>query len=97
MINKINGPDAVPKTRWTILKRFNYNKNNTEIPYFLTDNFIPIFHTQICVTIIIVPLRLVFEGSRFKRKFPGTWRKEKVVSIYKKEDTSLLKAIFIYG
>ena len=38
-----NNPNTDVKTRWTILKRFNYNKNNTEIPYFLTDNFIPIF------------------------------------------------------
>ena len=33
MINKINDTDAVPKFFWAILNCFDYNKNNTEMPF----------------------------------------------------------------
>ena len=46
---------------------------------------------QICGKTIIAPLRIIFEESLRRRKFPETWKKPNVVPVHKKEDRYLLK------
>ena len=46
---------------------------------------------QICKEVIIIPLKLIFEQSLKKGKFPEIWKAANVAPVYKKEDKCLVK------
>ena len=46
---------------------------------------------QICNEVITIPLKLIFDQSLKKRKFPEIWKVAYVVPVHKKEDKSLVK------
>ena len=46
---------------------------------------------QICNEVITIPLKLIFDQSLKKRKFPEIWKVAYVVPVHKKEGKSLVK------
>ena len=46
---------------------------------------------KICSQSLILPLKIIFEHSLKKSKFPEIWKKPNVVSVHKKEDKMLVK------
>ena len=46
---------------------------------------------KICSQLLISPLKLIFEQSLQKGKFPEIWKKPNVVPVHKKEDKMLVK------
>ena len=46
---------------------------------------------RICKEVITIPLKLRFDQSFKKRKFPEIWKAAKVVPVHKKEDKCLVK------
>ena len=50
---------------------------------------------QICNEVITIPLKLIFDQSLKKGKFPEIWKVENVDPAHKKEDKSLVKIIVL--
>ena len=46
---------------------------------------------KICSQSLILPLKIIFEHSLKKSKFPKIWKKANVVPVHKKEDKMLVK------
>ena len=46
---------------------------------------------QICEEVITMPLKLIFDQSLKKGKFPEIWKAANVVPVHKKEDKCLVK------
>ena len=49
---------------------------------------------KICGESITVPLKIIFEQSLKKKKFPEVWKKTNIVPVHKKEDKNLIKNNF---
>ena len=47
---------------------------------------------KICSQSLILPLKIIFEHSLKKGKFPKIWKKANVVPVHKKEDKKLVKS-----
>ena len=46
---------------------------------------------KICSQSLILPLKIIFEHSLKKGKFPKIWKRANVVPVHKKEDKMLIK------
>ena len=46
---------------------------------------------KICIQSLILPLKIIFDHSLKKGKFPEIWKKANVVPVHKKEDKMLVK------
>ena len=46
---------------------------------------------QICIEVITIPLKLIFDQSLKKGKFPEIWKVANVVPVHKKEDKCFVK------
>ena len=51
---------------------------------------------KICSQSLTLPLKIIFEHSLKKGKFPEIWKKANVVPVHKREDKMLVKKLSSY-